>query len=181
MAEWIVRCAVPADAGRIAEINIDGWRAAYRGLISDEYLDAMRYETLRERWATGLRAHAEPAAMFVAIDAGSVIRAYAFVSAVRNEADRHPVQPTAELCAIYADPRRRGTGAGHAVHQASLGHLAAHGFRHAVLWVLRGNAPSRRFYESHGWTCDEREQELEINGERVPEIRYSRALQESRT
>jgi GNAT superfamily N-acetyltransferase len=177
---WTVRRAVPADAGRIAEINIAGWRAAYRGLIPDSYLDEMRHETLRERWATGLRSYAEPAAMFVAIGEDSVVRSYAFVQAVREETDRHPVHATAELCAIYADPRWRGTGAGFAVHQAALGHLAAFGFRRAVLWVLTGNAPARRFYEARGWMCDEVEKDLEIRGERTQEIRYSRALQESR-
>lgn len=138
--KWTVRRAVPADAGRIAEINIEGWRAAYRGLLPDSYLDGMRYETLRERWSTGLRSYTEPAAMFVAVGPDPVVRAYAFVSAARQETDRHPNLPTGELCAIYADPRWRGTGAGFAVHQAALGHLAAHGYRHAVLWVLAGNA-----------------------------------------
>ncbi|WP_236796892.1 GNAT family N-acetyltransferase [Amycolatopsis sp. GM8] len=177
---WTVRRAVPADAGRIAEINIDGWRTAYRGLIPDAYLDGMRYETLRERWATGLRGHADAASMFVAVGPDSVLRAYAFVRSVRDEGDRHPVHATGELCAIYADPRWKGHGAGHAVHQAALGHLASYGFRHAVLWVLTGNAPSRRFYEAHGWKCDEIEKDGGIAGEWTPEIRYSRVLQESR-
>jgi GNAT superfamily N-acetyltransferase len=178
---WTVRRAVPADAGRIAEINIEGWRSAYRGLIPDSYLDGMRYETVRERWATGLRSYVEPASMFVATGEDSVVRAYAFVRSVRVESDRHPILATGELCAIYADPAWRGTGAGYAVHQAALGHLAAHGFRHVVLWVLTGNAPSRRFYEARGWKCDEVVKDLDIDGEPTPEIRYSRPLQESRT
>ncbi|GHF85324.1 GNAT superfamily N-acetyltransferase [Amycolatopsis bartoniae] len=179
--KWTVRRAVPADAGRIAEINIEGWRAAYRGLLPDSYLDGMRYETLRERWSTGLRSYTEPAAMFVAVGPDPVVRAYAFVSAARQETDRHPNLPTGELCAIYADPRWRGTGAGFAVHQAALGHLAAHGYRHAVLWVLAGNAPARRFYEARGWKCDDVLQDLPLGGEPIPEVRYSRGLQESRT
>ncbi|GAA5170397.1 GNAT family N-acetyltransferase [Amycolatopsis dongchuanensis] len=178
---WTVRRAVPADAARIAEINIAGWRAAYRGLLPDAYLDGMRQETVRERWAARLRGDAEPSAMFVAVGKDSVPCAYAFVSAARQESDRHPVLPTGELCAIYADPRWRGTGAGFAVHQAGLGHLAAHGFRHAVLWVLRGNLPARRFYEARGWSCDEVSADLDVGGEAVPEVRYSRPLQESRT
>lgn len=178
---WTVRRAVPADAARIAEINVTGWQAAYRGLVPDSYLDGMRLETLRERWATGLRGHGDPAAMFVAVDEDWVIRSYAFVRPVRRDADRHPVLDTGELCALYADPDWRGTGAGFAVHQAAMGHLAGYGFRHAVLWVLSGNAPSRRFYERCGWKCDEIAHELTIGDEQVPEVRYSRSLQGSRT
>lgn len=175
-----MRRAVVADAGRIAEINVDGWRTAYRGLMPDSYLDGMRVDRLREQWAARVRAETAAAAMFVAVGEDSVVRAYAFVRSVREEADRHPVHPTGEVCAIYADPAWRGAGAGHAVHQAALEHLVSQGFRHVVLWVLTGNAPSRRFYEAHGWTCDGVEKDGGIAREPTPEIRYSRPLHANR-
>jgi GNAT superfamily N-acetyltransferase len=98
------------DAGRIAEINVAGWRAAYRGLIADSYLQAMDHQVVRDRWAAGLRNQTDPAAMFVAVGEDAVIRAYAFVRDVRDEADRHPERRTGELIAIYADPAWRGRG-----------------------------------------------------------------------
>jgi GNAT superfamily N-acetyltransferase len=165
-----------ADAGRIAEINVTAWRAAYRGLVADSYLQGMDQDVLRERWAAGLRNLAEPAAMFVAAGDDALIRAYAFVREVRDEADRHPDRRTGELIAIYADPAWLGTGAGYAVHRAALDHLATHGFKHAVLWVLSGNALARRFYEARGWSCDEVTKDGGIAGRPTPEIRYSRAL-----
>ena len=49
-----VRAAVVGDADRIAALNAAGWRAGFRGLISDAYLTAydglprLRHETLAE-------------------------------------------------------------------------------------------------------------------------------------
>lgn len=169
--KWTVRRATPADAGRIAEIKIAGWRSAYRGLVPGEFLDGMRQQDHEAQWAGWLAAGW---VVFLAIGEDGVIGAFAYVAPVHAEADRHPRLPTGELGAIYTDPRLRGEGAGTAVHDAGLEYLAAQGFRHAVLWVLEGNAPSRRWYESRGWRCDGVTQPL--GPAELVEVRYSRQL-----
>lgn len=40
----IIRKATSADAGQIAEIVVEDWKNAYRGIIDDEYLDSMSVE-----------------------------------------------------------------------------------------------------------------------------------------
>lgn len=169
----MVRRATAADAGRIAEINIAAWRTAYRGLVSGEFLDGMRHDVYRRRWEDGLAGQVPSAAMFLAVGEDEEIRAYAYVSEARAVADRHP-SPTGELCAIYADPDWRGTGAGSAVHDAGLAHLTAEGFRRAILWVLVDNTPSRRYYARRGWRCDGITQTVGL--EDLVEVRYSRQL-----
>ena len=50
---------------------------------------------------------------------------------------------------LYVRERTRGQGLGRALLRASLGRLADHGRRGAVVWVLAAN-PSRFFYERLG-------------------------------
>ncbi|MFB9429735.1 GNAT family N-acetyltransferase [Streptoalloteichus tenebrarius] len=173
--EWRTRRAVAEDVPEIASINVAAWRSAYRGIVPQAVLDGMSEQRRAAGWSGFLR-EPEPTALFVAVRADGRIGAYCSVGAVRLDADAHRDLPTGELFAIYAAPDLRGTGAGHAVHEHAREHLAASGFRHAVLWVLVDNAPSRRFYEAHGWRCDDVVQNLRMAGEDVVEVRYSRSL-----
>ena len=51
--------------------------------------------------------------------------------------------------------------------------LRGSGHTVALLWTFRENAPSRAFYEHHGWVADGTEQELWPG---VFEVRYRRQL-----
>ncbi|TVT59369.1 N-acetyltransferase [Amycolatopsis rhizosphaerae] len=176
---WTVRAAVAADADRIAEINVDAWRHAYRGLIAESVLAAMDTGARAVRWAEIVRDLTGPAALFVAVGPDARIGAYAGVTRARDEGDRFPGLRTGELTALYADPAGWGRGAGSAVHRAALDHLVAHGFEHAVLWVLAGNERARRFYEERGWRPDEVVKDAGIGDRPAPKIRYSRPLRAS--
>ncbi|SHG14599.1 GNAT family N-acetyltransferase [Streptoalloteichus hindustanus] len=172
---WQTRRAVPDDVPEIAAINVAAWRSAYAGLIPDAVLDGM---SERDRAAAWLRVLAEPdpAAVFVATGDDGRVGAYCAVGAPSEAGEAREPSPTGELFSIYAAPWSWGTGAGHAVHERAWEHLRATGFRHAVLWVFAANASARRFYESHGWRCDEVVQLLRIGDEDIAEIRYSRPI-----
>jgi GNAT superfamily N-acetyltransferase len=172
---WTVRRATADDIEPVARINIEGWRTAYRGILTDEYLDALRPGDRLEGVAQRLNAP-DPSATLVAVAEDGTIGAYAGVSAVRDAGDQHPHLPTGELAALYADPVVRGSGAGFAVHQAGVEYLVEQGFKHAVVWVFEANAPSRRFYAARGWVCDDITKTDVLGGVRFAEIRYSRTL-----
>ena len=42
--QMIIRKATRADARQIAEIVVEDWKNAYRGIIDDDYLDSMSVE-----------------------------------------------------------------------------------------------------------------------------------------
>lgn len=60
------------------------------------------------------------------------------------------------VLALFVVPEQWGSGVGHALHEAVLAHLAAHGCATAQLDVLVDNARARRFYERRGWAWDGR-------------------------
>jgi ribosomal protein S18 acetylase RimI-like enzyme len=172
---WVVRRATQADVPGVARVNVEAWRHAYRGIVPDSFLDGMDVARREQGWSRWV-AMPSPDAVFVATDGGSDVVAYCAVCAVRDAADAHPVRPTGELVAIYADPSVLGTGAGHAVHEAGVAALASSGFRHAVLWMFENNPVARAFYRRHGWTSDGVRKHFEIGDARPMEVRYSRTL-----
>lgn len=180
-AGWTVRRARRTDIPDLARINVKAWQSAYRGMIPADLLDGMLPEGQHGRWESWL-ARPEPDVVLVAVDEAAdaateaAPAAYCGVCAVRQDGDGDPERPTGELLALYADPGCRGTGAGHAVHEAGLAHLGAAGFVRAVLWVLRDNVAAQRFYAAHGWRPDGVTGGFRAGGYEVPEVRYSRDL-----
>jgi GNAT superfamily N-acetyltransferase len=163
----VIRDARPADARRFEEIRVAGWRAAYAGLIDDDFLATYAVDDARvaqrESWLSELPAgHV----MLVAeVDAAVVGGAILLPSRDDDLPD------AVELLALYIDPARRFGGLGTALMTAGFARLppALH-----VLWTLEGNAAARRFYERHGFVTDGASKVLEVPG-KPTEIRYRRS------
>ncbi|MFF8378689.1 GNAT family N-acetyltransferase [Streptomyces sp. NPDC015661] len=162
-----IREACPEDAAAVAVVHVRSWRAAYRGLVPDRYLDALDTEERTAVWRERLTAPDRPA---VLVATGGDGRVVAF-SCVRPCPDG-----TAELAALYALPEVWGTGVGRALLAASTEALVAAGFREAALWVFAGNARGRRFYEAGGWRPDGTAVREETGGRVLEELRYRRDL-----
>ncbi|MGC7986005.1 GNAT family N-acetyltransferase, partial [Salmonella enterica] len=57
----------------IAGVRIDAWRAAYRGLVPDSYLDHLKPEESVKLWEQVLEASSDAACTFVAESGGEII------------------------------------------------------------------------------------------------------------
>lgn len=167
-----VREMTPADCDRVGRIRVGGWRAAYRGLVPQSYLDAM--DPARD--AAGHRARLArrpgPVLDLVAEQDGDVV-GWACHGPYRD-GDTHTED--AELYALYVDPGRYGGGIGRALLAESAGRCATAGHPRMLLWVLKENTPARRFYERAGFRPDGAQEPFEVDGVAVPEVRYVRRL-----
>ncbi|WP_433788112.1 N-acetyltransferase family protein [Actinomycetospora sp. CA-101289] len=151
---WTVRRAVPGDAERIAAITVAGWRHTYRGVVSDERLDALDPAVFAEARGRAITAP-DPTAVFVAEDGDGEVRGACVVGPLRvPEQSGDTSVPSAELHSLYLDPPVIGTGAGRALHDAGIAYLGACGFRRAVLWVYTANTAAQDFYARQGWHAD---------------------------
>lgn len=168
-----LRPAELRDADGIGEVHVLAWRAAYRGLMPQAYLDGLQPAVRAERWRTTLSA-AQPEGwrMFVAEDASGRIDGFVVVGPSRDEGDA--ARGIGELMAINLRPEAFGTGAGQALHDAAVDSLAASGWRRAMLKVVAGNARAIRFYERNGWCDAGTSHAIEIAGVAVPERRFER-------
>ncbi len=161
------------------------WQVAYRGIVPDEYLDSIDEAERVEQWAQILRGEVPVGNLplplnIVAEDDGEVV-GFANVGAFRqpdegSETPRVEADAPGELWAMYVTPERWGTGAGGALMAATIDELRAKRYDPAYLWVLTDNDRARRFYERQGWVCDDVSTTLEVLGNEIAEIRYSRAV-----
>jgi GNAT superfamily N-acetyltransferase len=166
----ILRNAEPADALAIAEVHVRAWQVAYRGLLTDEYLDGLRPEDRAKKYTLGSTDGHRPTTI-VAVEDG-VICGFA-TTMPAHDAD---AAGSGELAALYVDPKEWGKGMGLALIQAARAQLRARGFRRAVLWVLVGNKRAQRFYEKDGWRLDGSRRLNQVWGATVDEVRMARGL-----
>jgi len=164
-----IRQATPEDALAIGTVDVASWRAAYRGLMPDAYLDALSVDDTAARWTSSLsREGARRKRTFVTEHEGAVV-GYATVGP-----DGESGSGLLYLMYVAPDHWRRGSGS--ALIAAACDALRHDGYRTAVLWVLEHNERARRFYEAHGWTADGAIQPNDYGCVTLPALRYTVAL-----
>ncbi|MFI6438605.1 GNAT family N-acetyltransferase [Streptomyces sp. NPDC050759] len=168
----LIRPMALADCDRVAEIRVRGWQSAYRGLIPQSYLDAMSVARDAERHRTRFE-QADGSVVNLVAEWDGEVMGWACHGPYRDGEVR---TADAELYAVYVDPRRYGTGIGHALLLESLRNRTAMGHERMYLWVLKDNTRARRFYERAGFEADGTEEPFEVDGVPVPEARYARTL-----
>ena len=166
----LLRAATPDDAREVAGVHVHSWQVGYRGLMPDEYLDALRPEDRAARYTFGLSDPLQPATI-VAVDEGA-IRGFA-TTGPASSADG---QRSGELYALYVDPRSWRRGIGRALIVAARERLCSQGFTDACLWALFGNDRAERFYRADGWVSDGTQRVADVHGLIVNEVRYDRHL-----
>ncbi|WP_230885331.1 GNAT family N-acetyltransferase [Streptomyces spinoverrucosus] len=164
-----------ADCDRVAEIRVGGWQSAYRGLMPQSYLDALSVPEDAARHRTRFGQGDGSVVNLVAERRGEVV-GWACHGPYRDSEVR---TADAELYAIYVHPERYGEGIGQALLTESIRRCRAAGHPRMLLWVLRDNAPARRFYERAGFAPDGAQEPFEVEGVKVPEVRYARELAET--
>jgi GNAT superfamily N-acetyltransferase len=160
-----IRPAKREDALEVARVHVRSWQAAYRGLLPDDYLDALRPEERAQRYDFAGDDPAAPATV-VALEKNTSI-GFATVGSARGS----DVANCGELRALYvADYFGRGVGS--TLLTAACARLLEQGSRDVVLWVLVGNASAQHFYERHGWAPDGHGRKVTRWGVAVDEVRY---------
>jgi GNAT superfamily N-acetyltransferase len=129
----LLRTATPDDAWEVASVHVRSWQVGYRGLMPDEYLDALRPEDRAKRYTFG-SSNPLQLATIVAVDEG-VICGFATTGPAWST-DGHWI---GELHALYVDPPSWGLGVGRALIAAAREYLCSQDFTEACLWVLVGN------------------------------------------
>jgi ribosomal protein S18 acetylase RimI-like enzyme len=168
--EPVLRPATPDDAGALAQLHVDAWRWAYRGLVDADYLaslDPVARTPIWERRLTSALGRTVAAER-----AGRIVGYVTFGAA--QDADATPA--VGQIFAIYTHESAQGTGVGKALMAHALQTLAAEGRTEATLWVLETNALARTFYERGGWRPDGATQDEHAGGTSLHEVRYRRPL-----
>ena len=169
----LLRRAVPGDELAVAEIHVHSWQVAYRGLLPDAFLDALRAQDRAVRYRFAAAGRGEPVTTLAVEGTGHE----AVVGFVTVGASRDPDRPTdAEVYALYVDPGRFGTGVGRSLLGAARRQLVSDGYESALLWVLAGNERAAAFYRADGWVADGTRRVEDVYGVIAEVARFRRSL-----
>ena len=133
----IVRKAEKEDVMQISEILVEDWQKAYRGIIADDFLDSMSAEN---RYEIEVRRYDK---FLVAAD-GDEILGYAWLEAAGDET------ADCEIIALYVRYAKRNNGIGKLLMQHAVRYFRETGKKKMIIWCLKENHESRRFYEKVG-------------------------------
>ena len=166
-----IRTATPDDARGIATIHVEAWRAAYRGIVPDEYLDSLSIDGRESAWRQNLLA--AETSTWVAQEADAIV---GWISAGPSR-DTDAETSAGEIWAVYVAPASWGKGVGRLLCTQAEQQLLTDGFSAVTLWVLKENVRAVKFYRSNGFVLDNGEtKEIERGGKTLSEVRLRRPL-----
>ncbi len=142
MDEIAIRAARPGDAGMIARLDVETWRATYAGVLSANYLVGLSERRREIGWRMAILR--EPRDIRIAVDRSGAIRGFGSCGPSRSERNF-----PGEVFTLYVSPDWQNLGVGRRLLIALFRRLVASGLDAGIVWVLRDN-PSRFFNERLG-------------------------------
>ena len=140
-----LREATEDDAAAIAKLHADSWRSAYRGMLSDEYLDNRVHLERTALWRQRFSEQAQKPFFVILAETEKELAGFACVFP-----DEHPTYG-AFLDNLHVVPQRTGQGIGRRLLTAVTERLLADGRRGGLyLWVIEQNGRARQFYSKAG-------------------------------
>ena len=163
-----IRTATPSDAAAIGKVHVDTWRTTYGDIVPAAYLAGLSYSRRESVWTEIIATAPKTASAVVAETADGEVIGFANGGPERTGDGTYQ----GELYSIYLLESHQRRGVGRRLVSAVAQRLVDAGFSSMLVWVLEGNVPARRFYESLG---GERvgSQVITIGGKDVVEVSYS--------
>ena len=135
------------DAVAVARVHAASWKATYRGILPDTYLDGEVDLERAEYWHTALNGQRYPIVK-LARASGEVV---GFI-ALHNDPDDQGYDFTIEH--LHLLPECQGQGLGRYLMKAAAEMVLANGAANLCLWVFEENIAAIGFYERLGGVTD---------------------------
>ena len=160
-----LRAATAADAGLIGALHAASWRSAYRGFLSDAYLESEVEQDRVTHWQA--RLHEWPVENRLISIAERRGQPIGFVCAECRPDSNFGVL----LDNLHVLPAHQGGGVGRRLIQAVRDWARQRGATQLYLYVINENAAAIGFYERQGWTYSGMDSH-HLGGKDVPVRRY---------
>jgi len=163
-----VRVATTADAQTIANLHVESWRSAYRGMFTDAYLDSDEFRQERSLlWSNRLN-HPEPKQLVLIAEIDDRVVGFACAFGGSDQ----QLGTLLDNLHVRHEYQGRGIGAKLMSEVAKWcgAELPGEGI---FLWVLEPNMQARRFYERRGAAYVDRDLWSSPDGGSIPCIRFA--------
>lgn len=132
---------VVTDSLEIAKLIKDGWNSAYRGIISDTYLENMNIEKISKSWAEGIVKN----------------KNNIFVYKVNNQilgiirlGKAESLKNIGEVFVLYVKKKEKRKGIGSKLLKFAKNKFIEDGYGKMIIWCLKGNNQGANFYKKQG-------------------------------
>ena len=141
-----VRYAKIEDMELASKIKLDGWKDAYKGIISDDILQNLNYDENQKKFEAGFD---EGFFCVCENEEGEVVGFCKFGERQDVEDEGHE-EYDCEIISLYVDPVNIGKGIGKQLFEFVLSELRNKNKKKVILWCFEKNISAKVFYEKMG-------------------------------
>ncbi|MDJ0752589.1 MAG: GNAT family N-acetyltransferase [Ardenticatenaceae bacterium] len=169
----MVRPAQLSDVSRIAQVHVQAWQDAYRGLLPDSLLDGLSVEQ-RERWWRHTVERNRPHSGLFVVEDNEIIVGFSNWSRPK-EGNSYTAE--GELETIYLIQEAWGKRLGYELYVAVEAAALEDGCSSLGLWVLHNNQRAISFYERVGFKLEPEKVKIDHRGDVIlREHRYTKSI-----
>lgn len=166
-----LRRATLEDAQAIARLQIAAWRAAYTGLMPQDFLDRMDDPRRLASWRHLLSLRG-PQVVTLAEDERGMVTGFCVCGPSR---DADATASIGEIIALNVLPAAWRQGIGRMLCDDVIALAPSRGWQTLTLWTLRENARARSAYQRMGYAADgARKVDTMLTGAPLVQLRYRR-------
>lgn len=144
MENIIIRNIKEEDIPSVVDIQINGWKTAYKGIIDDDFLNSMnREEKIEKR-----RKDYNQNGFIVAELNKEVVGFCRYID--NNSYTPNMLEIDCEIAALYVKPNLKYNGIGTELFQFVTNEFKSKNRTKMIIWYLKDNKPSRKFYTKMG-------------------------------
>ena len=147
----------------IAKLIKDGWDAAYKGIIPEEYLKNRELDKMSKGWKEKIETTQE---VYVYKENNQILGVIMF-----GKARDFECEDTGEVFVLYVKVEEKRRGIGSKLIEFAKNKLIEAGYRKMIIWCLKGNIQGENFYKKHGGHKI-RERDYIVGGINVREVGY---------
>jgi ribosomal protein S18 acetylase RimI-like enzyme len=144
MENIIIRNIRERDIPSVVDIQINGWKTAYKGIIEDNTLNSMnRYKKIEK-----ITRDYKETGFVVAELKNEIVGFCRYID--NNKFTQDILNVDCELLAIYVKPNLKNNGIGTKLFQFVVNELKFKNKSKMILWCLKDNELSKKFYKKMG-------------------------------
>ncbi len=165
MKNIVIRNIEEKDIESVVDIQINGWKTAYKGIIDDDYLNSIDRNERIEKRQKDYRDNG-----FIVAELNDEILGFC------RYIDNNKFSPNitgidCELLAIYVKSNLKYNGIGTKLFQFVINEFKKKNKNKMILWCLKDNEPSKKFYSKMGGKII-KEKEIEIENKKYIEVGF---------
>ena len=166
MKDIVIRNVREEDISTIADIQINGWKSAYIGIIDNSYLLSIDKKEKISKLHKNYMQNG-----FIVAEIDKVI--VGFCRYIGNNSFSLEIEDAdCEISALYVRPDLKYNGIGTKLFQYVVEEFKSQKKRKMILWCFKDNEPSKRFYEKMGGTIIDEKQTI-LGGKYYAEVCFS--------